>query len=256
MRRLTRLRRISQSCGLIFGLFGAFGIGMKHIIFPGLHCHACPFSVTICPIGLLQHKTIFGVIPYFLLGMIGAYGLFAGRAFCGWFCPFGTVNDLLARRKVRINRALACSKYIILLLVAAGAWYYADTLFCRVCPAAFLSASLPYFFMGMVPVGRLFLFRMVVLGGVIIGMVFVARLWCRYLCPMGAVFSVFNRISLFHFSLNKQRCTACEVCKDSCVMGLSPQKEIDCADCIKCGVCVDHCPRNAIKLKFSPRQAK
>ena len=93
---LGRWRRLVQGYGILFGLFGITGIGMTHIIFPGLHCYACPLAVTVCPIGLMQNLVVFGTPPFFWLGVIVAYGLVAGRGFCGWFCPFGTLNDLLS----------------------------------------------------------------------------------------------------------------------------------------------------------------
>lgn len=223
---------------------------MTHIIFPGLHCYACPLAITICPIGLIQNLVIFGTVPYFWIGAILIYGWLAGRGFCGWFCPFGTLNDLLAFRKVRIQPIASYTKFAVLFLTIGLAWAFADTLFCKVCPAASLEASLPYLFLGVAKVNPPFLIHMVTLVGTLIGMVLIARFWCRYLCPMGALLGLFNRISFLHLSFNPDRCTACEACPSSCPMGLEPHKEHDNHNCIKCGACTEACPSRALRLRF------
>ena len=249
--RLRSFRRLTQGAGLLLGLLGFTGIGMTHLIFPGLHCYACPLAVTVCPIGLMQNLAAFGIVPYFWIGVIGFYGLLAGRGFCGWFCPFGTLNDLLAFRKRRIHRIAAYSKFAVLGLTVLLAWIFTDTLFCKVCPAASVEASLPYLFLGVAKINRPFLIHMGTLGGTLVGMLLVARFWCRYLCPMGALLGLFNRVSLLHLSLHPDRCTRCAACATSCPMGLEPHEAHDDHNCIKCGDCVDACPHKALSLELS-----
>ena len=246
--KLGSRRRIVQAAGLVLGLFGVTGIGMTHIIFPGLHCYACPWAVTICPIGLVQNLIAFGTPPLFWIGAVFVYGLLAGRGFCGWFCPFGTLNDLLSFRKVRMRRSLSFSKYAILLGTLIAAWLLADTAFCKLCPAASLEASIPYLFLGVAKVNRPFLVHMGTLGAALVGMVLVARFWCRYLCPMGALLSLFNRVSLLHLRLHPERCSGCSTCAASCPMGLEPHLEHDDDNCIKCGACTEACTFGALDL--------
>ncbi len=249
---ILRLRRFSQGVGIVVGFLGATGIGMTHVIFPGLHCYACPLAVTICPIGLLQNLVAYGIVPYFWIGVMVIYGLIAGRGFCGWFCPFGTLNDLLSFRKKQIGKLLAYLKYVVLILTVFAAWYFTDTIFCKVCPVASIEASIPYLFMGVASINRPFIIHMVSLVVVIVGMIVVARFWCRYLCPMGALFSLLNRLSFLHLSFDKNRCDSCGVCSTSCPMGLEPDKEHDGHNCIKCGNCAETCPSGAFNLKFTP----
>lgn len=253
--KLRNRRRITQAAGLLLGLFGATGIGMTHLIFPGLHCYACPLAVTVCPIGLIQNLIVFGTIPFFWIGAIVAYGLIVGRGFCGWFCPFGTLNDLLAFRKVRIRDSLSYSKYTVLVATLIAAWYFADTMFCKVCPAASIEASIPYLLLGVAKANRPFLIHMGTLAGTLVGMVVIARFWCRYLCPMGAILSLFNRVSFLHLRLTPDRCTACRACAKSCPMGLEPHLEHDSHNCIKCGECVEACKLGALYLRYG-RQGK
>jgi len=251
---LSLFRRISQGFGVLLGILGITGIGMTHLIFPGLHCYACPLAVTICPIGLMQNLVIYGVVPYFWVAALLAYGLVAGRGFCGWFCPFGTLNDLLSFRKVRIHKVASYSKFAVLVLTIIAAWAFADTMFCKLCPVASIEASLPYLALGVARVNRPFLLHMGTLGGTLIGMVLIARFWCRYLCPMGALLSLFNRVSFLHLNLNHTRCNACGACAETCPMGLRPHEEYDDHNCIKCGACTQACSLNALTLTFSPKR--
>ena len=251
--RLTFVRRISQGFGLLLGLFGFTGIGMTHIIFPGLHCYACPLAVTVCPIGLAQNLVIYGTVPYFWIATIVAYGLIAGRGFCGWFCPFGTLNDLLSFRKVRINGIASYSKYVVLVGTIVAAWAFADTMFCKLCPVGGLEASIPYFFLGVASINRPFLVHLGTLVATLAGMAIISRFWCRYLCPMGALLSLFNRVSFLHLKLDTNRCSRCGECARACPMGLKPHEEYDTHNCIKCGECTTACPLDALELTFSPQ---
>jgi ferredoxin-type protein NapH len=251
--KLGSWRRTAQGAGLLLGLFGFTGIGMTHLIFPGLHCYACPLAVTVCPIGLAQNLIIFGTVPYFWIGAIVAYGLIAGRGFCGWFCPFGTLNDLLSFRRVKIRDSVSYSKYVILIGTLIAAWYFADTVFCKFCPAASIEASIPYLFLGVAKVNRPFLIHMGTLAGTLVGMVLIARFWCRYLCPMGAILSLFNRVSFLHLHLSPDRCSGCRACANSCPMGLDPHLEHDNHNCIKCGECVSACTLGALSLRYGAK---
>jgi len=249
--KLRTLRRGTQSLGILVGVFGITGIGMTHLIFPGLHCYACPLAITVCPIGLMQNLVISKTLPFYFLGLVGVYGLALGRGWCGWFCPFGTVNDLLAFRKARFVRALSPLKLLVLLGTGVAAWRFADTLFCRLCPAASLTASLPYLALGVAQVNTPFLIHMGTLAGALVGMALVARFWCRYLCPMGGVLSLFNRASFFGLRLRGDKCSGCGLCSRSCPMGIEPHREINSADCLKCGECVPSCKIGALSIGFS-----
>jgi len=253
-RRLTLARRGTQGVGLLAGLLGFAGIGMTHVIFPGLHCYACPLAVTVCPIGLMQNLIVFGTPPYFWLGTIVVYGLLAGRGFCGWFCPFGTLNDLLSFRKVRILKSASFGKFAVLGATVAAAWYFADTMFCKLCPAASIEASIPYFFKGVATVNRPFLVHMATLAVVLVGMALISRFWCRYLCPMGGLLALFNRVSFLHLRLDEDRCANCSACSAHCPMGLEPHHDHDDHNCIKCGACVEGCHLGALSLRYGFRK--
>jgi polyferredoxin len=96
-----------------------------------------------------------------------------------------------------------------------------------------------------------FLIHMGTLTIVLVGMVFVARFWCRYLCPMGGLLSLFNRVSFFGLRLRADRCTECGVCARSCPMGIEPHQKINSSDCLKCGKCIPACKSSALSIGFS-----
>jgi ferredoxin-type protein NapH len=244
-------RRLGQSLGMLLGFFGVTGIGMTHLLFPGLHCYACPWAITVCPIGLAQNLIIFGTVPYYWIGMMVVYGLAAGRGFCGWFCPFGTLNDLLSFRRVKMLSAVSYTKFLVLAGTLIAAWVFADTMFCKLCPAAAIEASIPYLIIGVAKVNRPFLIHMGTLAGTLVGMILIARFWCRYLCPMGALLSLFNRVSFLRLKLDKNRCSGCTVCAAECPMGIEPHTQYDNHNCIKCGRCVDSCHLGALSMDFS-----
>lgn len=254
--KIAKGRRLGQSLGILLGFFGVTGIGMTHLIFPGLHCYACPWAITVCPIGLAQNLIIFGTVPYYWIGMIVVYGLAAGRGFCGWFCPFGTLNDLLSFRKVKIRDAVSYSKFLVLGGTLLASWIFADTIFCKLCPVASIEASIPYLIMGVSNVNSPFLVHMVTLAGTLVGMVLIARFWCRYLCPMGALLSLFNRVSFMKLKLDKNRCSSCGACAPACPMGIEPHYQYDNHNCIKCGRCVDTCHLGALSLGFSVKDSE
>ncbi|MCP4610434.1 MAG: 4Fe-4S dicluster domain-containing protein, partial [Planctomycetes bacterium] len=82
----------------------------------------------------------------------------------------------------------------------------------------------------------------------------IGRFWCRYLCPLGAVFGLFNRVSFVKIKLNKEICDICEQCLQVCPSNLMRVDDVgNSTDCIQCGKCVDECPSEAIKIAASIR---
>jgi len=75
----------------------------------------------------------------------------------------------------------------------------------------------------------------------------ISRFWCRYLCPLGAIAGVFNKVSIVNISVDEKRCKKCLSCLEVCVMKITKLEDIgNSTDCILCGRCVEACPERAL----------
>jgi len=272
-------RTIVQTLALILGNmnFPGFINGTifkgktKYICVPGLNCYSCPGAIGSCPIGSLQ--AVIGSAKYklsfYILGLMSLFGVLFARFICGWLCPFGFVQDLLYKiksKKININKKidkpLRYFKYLILVtfvilfpmllrdVVNIGAPY-----FCKyICPSGTLMGGVPLLALNAPlrnSIGFLFSWKMFILILVIVSSIFVYRTFCKYLCPLGAFYGLFNKISFYRLEINENKCTKCKVCERSCHMNVPVMTKPNHSECIRCGDCVKACPHNAIKSGFS-----
>ncbi len=248
---LSRLRHITQTITFVISNLGFLPVLKTGLIYPFFYCYGCPIASAGCPIGTLQHFVILPAIPFYLLGTLGLYGTIFGRAFCGWACPFGTLQDLLrafGKRKRKL-RPFTYSKFAMLLVVIVLAWITVDTFFCKFCPAGSLFAAIPaLIFYPSLSLGFFFYVHIATLILTILLVLLFSRFWCRYLCPMASI-GVFNKLSVLTISLNSTKCTECLGCLDVCPMGIDKLSDIgSSSDCILCGKCVEACQIDALKM--------
>lgn len=237
---------------------------LKSVCAPGLNCYACPAAGFSCPIGTLQHFGAVRQFPYFLLGFLGLVGLGVARFTCGWLCPFGFFQDMMkkiSKRVVPLPPRLTHLKYAFLVIPAIllPIWL-GDSWFSKLCPAGGLTAALPWVFMDTSRsevvaglevrplIGTIFWIKMGILAGFLAAMVFIKRPFCRLMCPLGAILSLFNRFSILRLVVDKEACTACGFCHDRCPVDLVSYDEVDSPNCIKCLECTK-CPSGAVKVK-------
>ena len=127
--------------------------------------------------------------------------------------------------------------------------------FCEyICPVGTLEAGLPL--LAVHPefrqvLGGLFAWKSLILALVIIGSMLNYRFFCKSLCPLGAIYGLLNRISLYRLQLRREACVACGKCRSVCHMGVDPARNPGAAECIRCGECVAACPEQALSLGFS-----
>jgi ferredoxin-type protein NapH len=218
--------------------------------------YGCPLASAGCPIGTLQHFVILPAIPFYLLGTLGLYGTIFGRAFCGWACPFGALQDVLAvfKKGKRKLRPFTYSKFVMLLVVIVLAWVTLDTFFCKLCPAGSLFAAIPAtFFYPSLTMGFFFYVHIATLIFTVVLVLLFSRFWCRYLCPLAPI-GVFNKLSILTVSLDLTKCTECLRCLDVCPMGIDKLSDIgSSSDCILCGKCVETCQTDALKMNVRKR---
>lgn len=148
-------------------------------------------------------------------------------------------------------------KFIVLILSLAAAWYFLDTAFCKICPSGSLFGAIIFHIINPAYISALssyFYIHVFTLALTILLAALISRFWCRCLCPLGAISGVFNRISIISINLNPERCLKCNICLESCVMGISRVEDIGrSTDCIPYGRCIVSCGSKALKYALNIR---
>ena len=83
----------------------------------------------------------------------------------------------------------------------------------------------------------------------------VYRPFCRYLCPLGAVYGLFNPIAFYRFTVEQDACTHCGKCQKSCPMDLPVRDAPNSPECIRCGKCIHACPHDALHSTLRRKNA-
>lgn len=188
-----------------------------------------------------------------LFGSMVMLGVFAGRGFCGWICPFGSVTEwlgVLGRKAFpnrivvppALDRVLRTVKYFILALVLAGTYYTGRMVFADYDPYPAL------FHFGVW--AEISSAAIIILAITLVASIFIDRAWCRYACPLGAIGAILNKISFLKVKRDVSACKSCRSCSEtSCPMGLQvSQMEQTNAECIRCLRCVDGCRPESVKV--------
>ena len=124
-------------------------------------------------------------------------------------------------------------------------------MFTNICPVGFLVGTLPTAITnpgGYYP-GEYFYVAFVIFILFFILIFTVERGWCKYFCPVGAMFAPFNKISMIYVSVDKEKCIHCNACTEICPMGIDVPNMNRSPECILCGKCVEVCPKNIIKFE-------
>jgi polyferredoxin len=243
--------RIWIQTGFLLVWLDPLGLRLHSICGAVYHCHACPLSTFACPIGVIAQFGALHVFPFIAVGLLIILGGLFGSLLCGWACPFGFLQDLLAKAptpRFDLPRWTGHLRYVVLIVTVLavpyafgeGHWLF----ICRVCPAGALEAAMPNVIQQAVAGQKITwpnTLKVVVLILFLAAILYTKRPWCRILCPLGAVFSLFNRVSAFFLRLDPNQCTSCERCHKLCEFGIQPDRStndsrcIRCLECTKCG---------------------
>ena len=236
----------------------------KNVCVPGLNCYSCPGALGACPLGSLQNAVSAWKFrfPFYVVGLMLFFGAVFGRLICGFLCPFGFLQDLLfkvpAPKKLRTFRGdaqLRNLKYAVLLimvLILPFAHKFTPVYCKYLCPSGTLSgillstadSRLRSLF------GWIFTWKAFVLISVVLASMVIFRPFCKYLCPLGAFYALFNKVSAVRLHVDGDRCVRCGACTKVCDMAVDPAVSPNHTECIRCGKCVNCCPHGAIGLAF------
>lgn len=254
-RKLSRIRPWLQTAflGVWLAPLGTWLHAIPGCVF---HCYSCPLSSFACPVGVLANYAallpVCAEIPYLLIGVLLVVAALGGSLVCGWACPFGFLQDLLAKipaPKLWLPSWTGAFRYGVLvglvlvlpiILGARGVPFEEQTIsICRLCPAGALEAGLPYSIRswadghGWVMSGL----KSSILLGFLVATLFVHRPWCRLFCPLGGLLALFNRVSLFHLRFRAHECVECNLCRSRCSMGVKVDQAVNVTGCIRCLEC-------------------
>ena len=254
--------------GFLPGGPSIYGGALKHFCVPGMNCYSCPGALGACPIGSLQAALDARNrrFPFYVLGYLMAIGVLVGRFICGWLCPFGLIQELLYKIPTpklhipeKVDRPLRYLKYVILAVMVIGVpLFYRNELgagepfFCKyLCPVGTLEGGVPLVLLNDVlrpTLGLLFKWKMLILIICILSSIFIYRPFCKYICPLGAFYALFQRISLIRMKVDEGACISCGACSRVCPMNVDPSKTPNSPECIRCGECVKACPVRAMSF--------
>lgn len=275
LKKTRTLRLIIQCCftALSNGYLAGFAKGeiykgpLKYLCAPGLNCYSCPGAVASCPIGSLQSALSSHAYrsALYVLGFLTVFGSIGGRFVCGFLCPFGLIQDLLNKipfikklRRLPGERFLRYLRYVILAvfviilpLVVIDVTGLGKPWFCKyICPAGTLEGGVPLAAVnGAIRelFGFLFAWKFAILAVILLLSIIIYRPFCRYICPLGALYGLFNRFAVYRYKIDKDKCVNCGKCRAACRLDIKVFENPNSADCIRCGECLSVCPTKAIK---------
>lgn len=190
---------------------GVFWTSIFSMVYFGFYREGC-----VCSIGAIQNVTLaladhtyllpVTVIIFFFLPLL--FTLFFGRTFCAGVCPFGAIQDLVALRPVplgtRLNAVLGIIPYLYLGFAVLYAATGTDFIICRYDP-----------FVGFFRMNASF--GMILFAGILLlSGVFIARPYCRFLCPYGVLLNWMSHLSRRHLTITPAACIQCRLCENSC----------------------------------------
>ena len=193
---------------------GVVMVSVFSVIYFGFIRQGC-----VCSVGSVQNVALalfnpgysipLSVVVFFTLPLV--FSLFFGRTFCAGVCPLGAIQDLVVIKPIELNpwlqKTLGILPFIYLGLGVLYAATASDFVICRYDP-----------FIGIYRLDGTFL--MFVLGGLLLAIgVFIARPYCRFLCPYGVLLNWTSRFSKNHMRITPSSCIECSLCEHSCPFG-------------------------------------
>ncbi len=187
-----------------------------------------------------------------------------GRFFCGFLCAFGSMGDFFwfVGNKLKLRRPTIAAKTDRVLKSVKYALLAAIVLFGWILGASLLNGtSNPWTVFGMYATWKgwqdltgLLSVGALLLLAIAAGSMYIERFFCRYLCPLGGIFSLVSKFRLYKIRKPSLKCGSCKACTRHCSMGipLYSMETVTDSECIDCMQCVDICPQDNVKTNPKP----
>lgn len=235
---------------VIVGLITALALGYGTRSFEAY----CPFGGAESLWGLVtagQFSCALGPLNLSLfVGVIGLT-LVAKKAFCSWACPIGFLGELLGMLGLRVtkgklvpgdkvDRWLRMLRYVVLVVSLYFTYKLGELILRGYDPFYLLFSGIGHGTVGWI--------SYLMLGLLTIGALAIPMFFCRYLCPLGAVFDPFSRLGLIKLHRDPLACTACAHCQLACPHNIPVHTlaRVTSRDCTNCLECVDVCPEKHV----------
>lgn len=253
---------------LLITMLAHLHIAKSAVRFASIHA-MCPFGglqnlYLLATTGELISKTSAGTV--ILLGITLLLAVVFRKSFCGLICPFGAIQEFFGKigKKIfkrqllipsYIDKPLRYLKYIILAAGVFLGWKTASLWIAPFDPWA----AYAHFTKGLESVWEEYPGGLIILAVTVLASFLYDRFFCKYLCPLGALYGIVGKISPFKVVRNKDACTNCGKCSKACPMNIDVQitDEVKSAECINCQICVFNCPEEgALENRFSTKTLK
>jgi polyferredoxin len=206
--------------------------------------------------------------------------LLFGRFFCGWVCPFGSLHHFvgfLGRRRKKLARKVELNRYrkaqkakyyilAVVLIMAAFPSVSATLQIGLLDPISVITRSFNLVLLpladssaNLVTVPRRFyewgwLIFAIFLSAILLNLM-IPRFYCRFICPLGALFGVIDRFAIWRIGKKQHECIDCKLCERDCEGGCEPTGNIRISECVLCFNCLDQCKHDVIAYQSRPSAA-
>ena len=268
LRRVSRILRWTILFSLLAFVLSASVLRMLGYAAPSIHA-ICPYGglesmLSIATAGTFIKKIFLGTFILFIVTM--GLAVIMRRSFCGQLCAFGGLQEffgkigrkLFKKRPVlprKLDRVLRYLKFVVLAVTIFMAWTTARL---------WISPYDPFGALGHIAdfnaLLSTYLIGFIVLLVTLFGSIVYDRFFCKYLCPVGALYGLIGKISPYAVRVNRDKCIQCGLCNQACPMNVdvmhSKNGKVTDIECINCNECVHACPKKgALSTGFGRKAA-
>ena len=214
----------------------------------------CPFGGAESLWGLItagEFSCALGPLNLSLLVALLALALLTKKSFCGWACPIGFLGEIFGRLGHgavgerfrpgnRTNNVLKLLRYVVLVAFLFLTYRTGELILRGYDPFYLLFSGFGH--------GTLGIVSYAVIAVLAVGALLIPMFFCRYLCPLGAVFDPFSRLGLIKIARDEAACTDCGDCYAACPYDIPvhTQPLVRDRDCTNCLECLDSCPEDQV----------